>query len=76
MHCAESEKKIPKAVLRGAGISDEQLEELRTALKGVAEIKYVQVTKEDLTKGGCTVERPDADWIAKILKEKLPEALA
>lgn len=75
MNRDESERKIPKAILRGAGFSDEDLEELRTASKELAGLDYVIVTKEDLVKGGCTVQVPDPDWIAKILKEKLPKTL-
>ena len=72
-HIATSLRKIPKAILRGAGFSDKDLEELRAASKQLAGLNYVRVTKEDLVRGGCTVEVPDADWIAKILKEKLPK---
>jgi len=61
--------------LRGAGFSDEDIEELRAASKELAGLDYVKVTKEDLVKGGCTVQTPDADWIAKILKEKLPKTI-
>ena len=74
-HCDESERKIPKIILRGAGFSDEDIDELRATSKELAGLNYVRVTKEDLAKGGCTVEVPDADWIAKILKEKLPTIL-
>jgi hypothetical protein len=74
-HCNESERNIPKAILRGAGFSDEDIEELRTASKELAGLDYVKVTKEDLVKGGCTVEVPDADWIAKVSKEKLQKTL-
>ncbi len=74
-HRDECERKIPKAILRGAGFSDEDIEELRAASKELAGLDYVKVTKEDLVKGGCTVQAPDADWIAKILKEKLPKTI-
>jgi hypothetical protein len=59
--------------LRGAGISDEDLEELRAASKELSGLDYVKVTKEDLVNGGCTVRAPNADLIAKIVKEKLPK---
>lgn len=60
----------------GAGFSDKDLEELRAASKKLAGLDYVKATKEDLVKGGCIVEVPDADWVTKILKEKLPKTLS
>jgi hypothetical protein len=71
----ESERRIPRAILRAAAFSDEDIDELKAASKELAGLDYVKVTKEDLAKAGCTVEAPDAGMIAGILKEKLPKVL-
>lgn len=67
----ESKRKIPKLIAVGAGFTDEDLKELQQAIGEKAGIKYLKVRKEDLEAGGFTVERPNAEWIAKNIKEQM-----
>lgn len=67
-----SDRKIPKLVLIGAGFTDDDHQELQKAIGEKSEgVTYVKVRKEDLEKGGSTVEKPSADWIANNIREKL-----
>ncbi|KAK4236883.1 hypothetical protein C8A03DRAFT_35194 [Achaetomium macrosporum] len=65
-----AERKVPKAVIFGGGVTDEQAQAVSQAVSAVApQIKTVRVTREDIMAAGATGPNPEV--IVKVLREKL-----
>jgi len=69
---AEAERKVPLSIGAGAGIPDEEFEQVKREIGEVGEVKFVKVRVEDVRatghKGG-----PDPRILASIWKSKLKE---
>ncbi|KAJ9150748.1 hypothetical protein NKR23_g3531 [Pleurostoma richardsiae] len=65
-----TDRKVPKAILLGGGIPDEEVERLSELIKAKApNINLVRVTKEDVLSAGAS--GPDPDVITRIYREKM-----
>jgi hypothetical protein len=61
---------VPRAIIFGAGIPDEEVERVAAAVRAKAPgVKPIRVTKEDVHASGASGPNPDV--IVKILREKL-----
>jgi hypothetical protein len=64
------ERKMPKAVFFGGGVSDDEYQSLSARIKEKApDMVFQRVTKEDVMKAGA--KGPNPDVIAKIYREKM-----
>ena len=69
---APAERKIPKHIILGAGISDDDAQALtETVLAKAPDVKFARVTRQDMLERGAT--QPNPDLIAQVLKEKLAQ---
>lgn len=70
---AESERRIPKLVVVGAGFTDEDLEELKAAVGEKGEdVTFIKISREALEKRtGTTVQNPNKEWLINNVREQL-----
>ncbi len=69
---AESDRRVPKGIIFGAGISAEEIARVSAAVLAKAPgIRLVEVSRQDILDAGD--EGPNPDVIAKILRAKLAD---
>jgi len=69
---AAADRKVPRAVIFGGGVPDDQITQITAALKAKApEVKAVHVSRDDILATGAT--GPDPELIGRLLREKLAE---
>jgi hypothetical protein len=69
-----AERKVPKVVIFGGGVTDDEAKSVSEAVALQApQVKMVRVTKEGIMAAGSAGPNPEV--IAKVLKEKLGKLL-
>ena len=66
----EGERKVPRAIIFGGGIPEEEITRVTEAVRAKApDVKPIQVTRQDVLDAGA--QGPNPEIIVKILREKL-----
>ena len=68
----EAERRVPVAIGAGAGVSDEEWEQVKRDIGEVGEGKFVKIKIEDIRATGYQ-GRPEPKILAPIWKSKLKE---